>query len=105
MPEKLETGSRIKYIYFQPPLAIARLGGSDKPLDNFVWDSDKSIHGGSRTVIRPTTSLRVIEDGSLRPYLPNVIQFRDENLLRPVAPFFELWAAVTSKDGLNFVPI
>ena len=83
---------KIDRIYFRPPLAIARLGGSDKPLDNFVWDSDKSIHGGNRTVIRPATSLRVVEDGSLRPYLPNVIQFRDGNLLRPVAPFFELWA-------------
>ena len=68
---------KIDRIYFRPPLAIARLGGSDKPLDNFVWDSDKSIHGGNRTVIRPATSLRVVEDGSLRPYLPDVIQFRD----------------------------
>jgi hypothetical protein len=105
MSDKLEIEREIVYIYFQPPLAIARLGGSDKPLDNFVWDSDKSIHGGNRTVIRPQTSLRVIEDGSLRPYLPNVIQFRDGNLLRPVAPFFELWAVVTAKDGFEFVPI
>lgn len=105
MSDEPEIKREIEYIYFQPPLAIARLGGSDKPLDNFVWDSDKSIHGGNRTVIRPTTSLRVIEDGSLRPYLPNVIQFRDGNLLRPVAPFFELWAAVTGKDGLEYVPI
>ena len=81
-------------IYFQPPLAIARLGGSDKPLDCFVWDSDKSIHGGNRTVIQPATSLRVVADGSLRPYLPNAIQFRDGDLLRPVAPFFELWATL-----------
>jgi hypothetical protein len=88
---------RITSIYFQPPLAIARLGGSDKPLDCFVWDSDRSIHGGSRTVIRPTTTLRVVADGSLRPYLPNAIQFRDGDLLRPVAPFFELWATIS--DG------
>jgi hypothetical protein len=117
MSDEPETRRQIEYIYFQPPLAIARLGGSDKPLDNFVWDSDKSIHGGDRTVIRPTTSLRVIEDGSLRPYLPNVIQFRDGNLLRPVAPFFELWAAVSCEEPerrhgkrdklakLEFVPI
>jgi hypothetical protein len=90
---------RITSIYFQPPLAIARLGGSDKPLDCFVWDSDRSIHGGSRTVIRPTTSLRVVADGSLRPYLPNAIQFRDGDLLRPVAPFFELWATVSDLEG------
>jgi len=97
----------IKSIFFQPPLAIARLGGSDKPLDCFVWDSDKSIHGGDRTVIRPTTSLRVVEDGSLRPYLPNVIQFRDGDQLRPVAPFFELWATIYYHDSerLHDVPV
>jgi hypothetical protein len=31
--------------FFSRRLAIARLGGSDKPLDCFVWDSDKSVHG------------------------------------------------------------
>jgi hypothetical protein len=47
--------------------------------------------------VRPTVSLEVLGDGSLRPYLPNSIQFRDRGLLRPVAPFFELWA--TLSDG------
>ena len=89
---------QIKNFFFQPPLAIARLGGSDKPLDCFVWDSDKSVHGGNRTVIRPAPTLKVIADGSLRPYLPNVIQFRDGELLRPVAPFFELWATLSHKE-------
>jgi hypothetical protein len=90
---------QIENFFFQPPLAIARLGGSDKPLDCFVWDSDRSIHGGNRTVIRPAPTLKVIADGSLRPYLPNVIQFRDGDQLRPVAPFFELWATVSDADG------
>jgi hypothetical protein len=84
-------------IFFKPPLAIARVGGSPTPLDAFVWDSDKSIHGANRTVIRPSVTLKVLADGSLRPYLPNVIQFRDGELLRPVAPFFELWATVERK--------
>ena len=89
--------ARIESIFFQPPLAIARVGGSDTPLDAFVWDSDRTIHGAHRTVIRPAISFEVIPDGSLRPYLPNTIQFRDQGLLRPVAPFFELWANLT--DG------
>jgi hypothetical protein len=88
----------IENFFFQPPLAIARLGGSDKPLDCFFWDSDKSVHGGNRTVIRPAPTLKVIADGSLRPYLPNVIQFRDGDQLRPVAPFFELWATLCDKE-------
>ncbi len=86
-------------VFFKPPLAIARLGGSSTPLDAFTWDSDKSIHGANRTVIRPNVTLKVLADGSLRPYLPNVIQFRDGDLLRPVAPFFELWATVERKSG------
>jgi hypothetical protein len=90
--------SRIKDVFFKPPLAIARVGGSDKPLDAFVWATDKSIHGANRTVIRPDVTLKVLADGTLRPYKPNAIQFRDGNLLRPVAPFFELWATVES-DG------
>ena len=43
--------------------------------------------------IKPAVSLRVMGDGSVRPFVPNVIQFRDGDLLRPVAPFFELWAS------------
>jgi hypothetical protein len=84
----------IKEVYFLPPLAIARLGGSGTPLDCFIWDTDKSIHGGNRTVIKPAVSLRVMANGSVRPFVPNAIQFRDGADLRPVAPFFELWARI-----------
>jgi hypothetical protein len=89
----------IKEIYFLPPLAIARLGGSDTPLDCFVWNTDQSLHGGNRTVIEPAVSLRVMSNGSVRPFVPKVIQFRDGELLRPVAPFFELWAKL--EDGTS----
>ena len=27
-------------VFFKPPLAIARVGGSSTPLDAFVWDND-----------------------------------------------------------------
>lgn len=81
----------IESVCFLPPLAIGRVGGGDTPLDCFVWDSDRTIHGAHRTIISPAISLEVLSDGSLRPYLPNAIQFRDRGLLRPVAPFFELW--------------
>jgi hypothetical protein len=93
---------KINEIYFLPPRAIARVGASTTPLDCFVWDTDKSIHGGSRTTIQPAVSLRVMGDGSLRPFMPNAIQFRDGDLLRPVAPFFELWATV--EDGTGCKP-
>jgi hypothetical protein len=87
----------IEEIFFRPPLAIARLGGSDTPLECFVWARDPTIHGGHRTVIRPAPSLEVLSDGTLRPYWPGSIQFRDGNLLRPVAPFFELWANLSGE--------
>jgi len=79
-------------VYFLPTLAIARLGGSDTPLASFGWQTDQSIHGAHRTVIQPEVTLDVLADGSVQPYLPYAIRFRDKDLLRPVAPFFELWA-------------
>jgi hypothetical protein len=83
--------AEIQKFFLRPPLAIARLGGSDTPVDCFHWARDPTIHGAHRTIIQPAPSLEVLPDGTLRPYLPGSIQFRDGNLLRPVAPFFELW--------------
>lgn len=95
----------IRNIYFRPPLAIARLGGSSRPLDNFEYRDDPTIHGAARTVIEPPVTLEVIEDGSLRPYRPSSIQFRDGDLLRPIAPFFELWATIQDVGGVKNVPL
>src|SRR5438034_1842699 len=81
----------IDEIFFRPPMAVARLGGSDVPLASFTWAEDPSLYGAGLTVIVPAVSLEVLGDGSLRPFLPANIQFRDGGLLRPVAPFFELW--------------
>ncbi|MEN3350173.1 MAG: hypothetical protein V7632_3808 [Bradyrhizobium sp.] len=91
---------RVVEMYFLPPIAVARVGGSDTPLEAFVWDTDISTHGAHQTVIKPAVTLDVGSDGSLRPYLPNVIRFRDGDQLRPAAPFFELWLRVQSAhDG------
>jgi hypothetical protein len=89
---------RLLEVFFLPPLAIGRLGGSDQPLEAFDWEISTDPHGVQRTTIRPAVTLEVMADGSARPYLPNLIHFRDGELLRPVAPFFELWARV-SRDG------
>jgi len=77
-----------------PPFAVARLGASDTPLEAFEWVEDETTHGSGKTVIKPALSLEVRNDGSIRPYTPSVIRFRDgsEGLIRPTAPFFELWA-------------
>jgi hypothetical protein len=78
-------------MFFLPPIAVARVGGSDNPLEAFEWDSDVSAHGAHQTIIKPTVTLDVAADGAVRAYLPNVIRFRDGDQLRPAAPFFELW--------------
>jgi hypothetical protein len=88
----------IEEIFFLPPMAVSRLGGSDTPLESFTWVEDPSQHGAGATMIQPSISLEVQADGSVRPYLPVAIQFRDGNLLRPVAPFFELWAKLENQD-------
>ena len=87
----------IEQVFFLPPMAVARLGGSDTPLESFTWVEDPSQHGAGTTVIQPAISLEVQVDGSVRPFLPAAIQFRDGNLLRPVAPFFELWAKLQNQ--------
>ena len=83
--------AKIEEIFFLPPMAVARLGGSDVPLASFTWLEDPSLHGAGLTVIAPAISLSVLADGSVQPFLPAVVQFRDGNLFRPVAPFSELW--------------
>lgn len=85
---------RITGIFFRPPLAIARLGGAGTPMDSYVWREDPTMHGAARNVIDPAVSFEVLADGSLSPFVPSVIRFRDRGLLRPVAPFFEVWARI-----------
>jgi len=83
--------AELEEIFWMPPMAVARLGGSDIPLASFNWSEDPSLSGAGLTVILPSISLEVLSDGSVRPFMPTSIQFRDGKLLRPVAPFFELW--------------
>ena len=49
------------------------------------------------TTIRPAPTIHVAEDGAPSVYLPTEIRFRDDNKLRPLAPFFELW--IREHDG------
>jgi len=84
----------IRAIFFYPPNAVARLGASATPFESYTWAEDPTIAGRAQTVIEPAISFDVIEDGTIRPYLPSVIRFRDGTYVRPVAPFLELWARV-----------
>jgi hypothetical protein len=92
----------IKELRILPPLAIARLGEAADPLDNYELEVDPEDPLGFRR-LRPAPTFRVDPGtGAIsESFLPKEIRFKSpENLIRPVAPFLEVWA-VTSKDTLE----
>ncbi|MDO9092765.1 MAG: hypothetical protein Q8R98_22885 [Rubrivivax sp.] len=89
-------------LFFNPPMAIARVGASDTPMVAFEWRAATAAHSGTQTVIDPSLSFEVQADGGLKPFMPTEIRFKeDDGSIRPVAPFIELWARLQrSEDGL-----
>ncbi len=98
---------RIVGIVFDPPMAIARVGRAKEPMDAYEWALDENPHRGVQTRIVPAPSLRprAAHEGGHGPailevHTPEAITFKDrEGRIRPIAPFFELWARVQDGDG------
>ncbi len=89
---------RIRSLFITPPFAVARLGASTTSVECYQWvDAGDSRYDGE-TSIAPDWTLLVDTDGTVRPYLPNDVTFRDGGLIRPVSPFFEIWARVGDND-------
>ena len=84
----------IQELFINPPIAVARLGGSTVPQDAYRWIESPDPRTGGDTVVTADWSLAVQADGSVRPHMPEELHFRDGALIRPVAPFLELWARV-----------
>jgi hypothetical protein len=84
----------IQKIFISPPIAIARLGGGSTPQDAYKWVQSPDPRSKGETTIAPDWSLIVQADGTVEPVMPTSLQFRDGPLIRPVSPFFELWAMV-----------
>jgi hypothetical protein len=84
----------IHRIFVDPPIAIARLGGSSTPQDAYIWAKPDNPRSDGNTVIAPWWTLDVQDDGSVEPRMPASVTLRDGDLIRPVAPFFEIWASV-----------
>ena len=84
----------IQEIFITPPIAIARLGGGTTPQDSYRWVESPNPRSNGETTIAPDWSLTVQADGTVAPVMPTLLQFRDGSLIRPVCPFFELWALV-----------
>src|ERR1700676_7837 len=81
----------IQQIFCDPPIVIARLGGSTTAVSAYSWQPSPDPRSEGDTVIVPDWSLDVLPDGSLRPFKPDTIELRDGNLIRPVSPFVEIW--------------
>jgi hypothetical protein len=84
----------IQSIFIEPPIAIARLGGSTVPQAAYLWVESPDPRSDGETTIVPAWSLDILPDGSVSPTKPADLQFRDGALIRPVCPFFELRALV-----------
>lgn len=81
-----------------PPLAIARLGASAAPLENYDFVDIEGSPLGLRR-LRPAETLRVDPDtGEVEAYLPDAVLFRDGGDIRPVAPFLEVFARIGADD-------
>lgn len=81
-------------IFVDPQIAIARLGESSTPQDAFTWANELDPRTGTTTALAPDWTLDVQPDGSVSPRMPTTLTFRDGEVIRPVCPFFELWAWV-----------
>jgi hypothetical protein len=91
----------IEHIWFYPPLAFARLGSSETPLECFYWGEDDNLPRGSgKTTILPGLTLVVAKDGTVSSYIPDEIRFKDGDRFRPVCPFFELHASWRDQKGV-----
>jgi hypothetical protein len=95
----------IKALRLLPPLAFARFGSASQPQANYELETGASL--GFRKICRQPT-LIVAEDGkltiddSVRQLAEGNEIFRDGVKIRPVAPFFELFA---EEDPNNLVPV
>jgi hypothetical protein len=86
-----------------PPLAIARFGSADDPMDNYALEVDPERPLGFRKIVPRPTLMVDPETGMISGCrTPETITFRTDDRIRPVAPFFEVHA-VDGEGGL--VPV
>jgi hypothetical protein len=94
-------GMTILELRILPPLAVARLGDSETPLENYDLVVAEEPLGFRRIAPAETLELDPASGEIVRAYLPEApVRFRDGDAIRPVAPFLELWAR-TAGDTLE----
>ncbi|MEO7536846.1 MAG: ferritin-like domain-containing protein [Ferruginibacter sp.] len=95
--------SKIKGIRIFPALAIARFGSSEQPMENYELVTNDS--SGFRT-LKGATTLNVNKGtGEIdSSFVTDTVVFRDAmGFIKPVAPFFEVWALFDNGD--NYIPL
>lgn len=94
---------KIVEIRILPPLAIARLGSSTHPLDNYrVVVPDDDPLGFRHLVPAETLVVDEMSGAITASFEPPTLKFKDGDAVRPVAPFLEVWAI--REDG-SFLPL
>lgn len=93
----------IKEVRILPPVAIARFGSSSQPMDNYTAQIDEQNVIGFRRLIPAETLIINRETGEITSaVIPESVKFRDEGgLIKPVSPFFEVWARFDENDFLE----
>lgn len=89
--------SEILELRILPPLAIGRLGASERPVDNYeaVVEPDSPL-GYRRLEPAPTLEVDAETGRIVRAFVPDELTFSEGGKVRPVAPFLELWALTSS---------
>jgi hypothetical protein len=85
-----------------PPFAIARLGSAPEPVENYTIQKDRDGPLAFRRIVGATT-LRVDDTtGEIcDSYVPTTVAFRQGRRIRPVAPFFEVFAQIEGEEQLK----
>ena len=92
---------KITELRILPPLAIARLGSSPDPLDNYDLVIAPGAQLGPRRITPAETLVVDRASGAVTATTPAAIRFKDDQgRVRPVAPFLEVWA-VTDEHTLQ----
>jgi hypothetical protein len=88
----------IREIRILPPLVLGRLGSSEQPMDNYRVEVDEPL-GYRKLVPGPTLEVSPRTGEITSADVPKTVRFRDDNqLIKPVSPFLEVWARF-EQDG------
>ncbi|HLL99450.1 MAG TPA: hypothetical protein VK400_00210 [Pyrinomonadaceae bacterium] len=90
---------KIAELRILPPFAIARLGSSVEPMDNYELKITDPL--GVRRIVAAETFLVDRQTGEITAFTPEKVNFRDgAGNVRPIAPFLEVWARFDGEDEL-----